>query len=95
MIQFIEKDGAIIFSVRVLPKSSKSEIVGEMDGALKIKIKSPPVDGAANEELIKTLAKFFAVPKSAVEILKGQTSKNKKVKIIGGKMPNLPDSKLA
>ena len=95
MIQFTEKEGALIFNVRVVPRASKSEIVGELGGALKIKLKSPPVDGAANEELIKVLAKFFAVPKSAVEILRGQTSKSKQIKIVGGTMANLPDIKTA
>ena len=95
MIRFTEKDGAVIFSVRVLPKSSRNEVVGETNGALKMKIKSPPVDGAANAELIKTLAKFFDVPRSAVEILKGQTSKNKQIKINGISKTNLPDFKTA
>ncbi len=95
MIDFTEKEGGLIFSVRVLPKSSKSEIVGEIDGALKIKIKSPPVDGAANIELIKVLAKFFDVPKSAVEIIKGQTSKTKQIKICGLAKASLPDLKSA
>jgi uncharacterized protein len=74
---FNEKDGAIIFTVRVVPRASKSEIVGEMDGALKVRIASPPVDGAANAELIKVLAKNFGVAKSAIEIVGGQTSKTK------------------
>lgn len=95
MIRFTERDGNLIFNVRVVPKSSKSEIVGEHDGALKIKIKSPPIDGAANAELIKVLAKFFDVPKSAVEILKGQTSKTKQIKIEGITAANLPDLKSA
>ena len=81
MIQFTEKDNAIIFTVRVVPRASKSEIVGEHDGALKVRIASPPVDGAANAELIKLLAKTFGVTKSAVEIIGGQTSKTKQVKI--------------
>lgn len=89
MIQFTEKEGSLIFNARVLPKSSKSEIVGEHDGALKIKIKSPPVNGAANAELIVILAKFFDVPKNAVEILKGQTSKTKQIKIRGLTEANL------
>ena len=55
MIRFTERDGNLIFNVRVVPKSSKSEIVGELGGALKIKIKSPPIDGAANAELIRVL----------------------------------------
>jgi uncharacterized protein (TIGR00251 family) len=95
VLKFIHKDGTLIFSVRVLPKSSKSEIVGEHDGALKVKIKAPPVDGAANAELIKTLAVYFDVPKSAVEIVKGQTSKTKQVKINGITTANLPDLKTA
>ena len=95
MIRFEEKDGNLILSVRVLPKSSKSEIVGEYDGALKVKIKSPPVEGAANQELIKVLAKFFDVPKNAIEILSGQTSKTKQVKIVGGKSANLRGRKSA
>jgi uncharacterized protein (TIGR00251 family) len=82
MIRFVEKDGALIFMVRVVPRASKSEIVGEMDGALKIRVASPPVDGAANAELIKLLAKTFGVAKSRVEIIGGETSKTKQVKII-------------
>ena len=89
MIQFVEKADGFIFNVRVIPKSSKSEIIGEHDGALKIKLKSPPVDGAANVELIEILAKHFSVPKSAVEILKGQTSKTKQIKITGATTANL------
>lgn len=81
MIYYTEKDEAIIFTVRVVPRASKSEIVGEMGGALKIRIASPPVGGAANAELIKVLAKHFGVSKSKVEIIGGQTSKTKQVKI--------------
>ena len=69
--------------MRVVPRASRSEIVGEMDGALKIRIASPPVDGAANAELIKILAKSFDVSKSAVEIVGGQSSKTKSIKIVG------------
>lgn len=81
MIDFTEKDGACVFKVRVVPRAAKSEIVGEMDGALKIKIAAPPVDGAANAELIKILSKTFGVPKSEIEIVGGQTSKIKQIKV--------------
>jgi uncharacterized protein len=81
LINFTEKNGAIIFNVRVVPRASKSEIVGELGGALKVRIASPPVDGAANAELIKVLAKTFGVAKSEVEIISGQTSKSKQIKI--------------
>ena len=83
MIQLSEKNNALIFTVKVVPRASKSEIVGSHDGALKIRIAAPPVEGAANAELIKLLAKTFGVSKSAVEIIGGQTSKIKQVKISG------------
>lgn len=83
MIQFTDKDGDLIFNVRVVPRASKSEIVGDLDGALKIRIASPPVDGSANAELIKVLSKKFNVSKNAVEIIGGQTSKRKQIRISG------------
>ena len=67
--------------MRVVPRASKSEIVGAHDGALKVRIASPPVDGAANAELIKVLAKACGVSKSEVEILSGQSSRTKQIKI--------------
>ena len=91
MFNFTEKDNAIIFNVRVIPRSSKSDIIGEYDGALKVKLNSPPVDGAANAELIKLLAKEFGVSKSRVEILSGNTSKQKQVKISGVDKNALPN----
>ena len=81
MINYSEKNGAVIFGVRVAARASKSEIVGAHDGALKIRIASPPVDGAANAELVKLLSKTFGVSKSEVEIVAGQTSKTKQLKI--------------
>jgi hypothetical protein len=69
--------------VRVIPRSSRSEIVGEHDGALKVKLNSPPIDGEANKELIALLAKHLHVSKSEIEIISGQTNKIKQIKIIG------------
>ena len=81
MINFSEKDGAIVFNVRVVPRASNSKIVGEVNGILKIKIAAPPVDGAANTELIKILAKSLNTAKANIEIIGGQHSRNKQVKI--------------
>lgn len=75
------KDNSFFIAVLIQPNSPKSIIQGLHDGKLKIRIHSPPVDGKANEELIKFLAKFFAVRKSQVEILRGHTDKNKHIKI--------------
>jgi uncharacterized protein (TIGR00251 family) len=80
-MKLTEADGDLVFDVRVVPRSSRSEIVGEHDGALKVRIASPPVDGAANAELIKLLAKKFGVAKSDVEIIAGESSKSKRIKI--------------
>ncbi|HEX2640198.1 MAG TPA: DUF167 domain-containing protein [Pyrinomonadaceae bacterium] len=83
MSWFTENKEGVTLTVRVIPRASRSEIVGEYGDALKIKLASPPVDGAANEELIKLLAKAFAVPKISVEIISGHTSKTKTVRIAG------------
>jgi uncharacterized protein (TIGR00251 family) len=83
LITYTQKEDVITFSVRVVPRASKSEIVGEHDGALKVRIASPPVDGAANEELIRLLAKELGVAKNAVEIVKGPSSKLKQVRVTG------------
>lgn len=75
----VETNGSITFPIRVLPRASKSEIVGELDGSLKLRIASPPVDGAANAEIIRFLAKKLGVARSDVEIVSGQNSKNKRI----------------
>jgi len=80
-IQISEQEDAVIINVRVIPRASKSEIVGIHDGALKIRISAPPVDGAANVEIVRFLAKTFGVSKGDVFILSGETSKNKRIKI--------------
>lgn len=74
-----KKDDRVIFKVQARPASSRNAIVGVVDDALKIKIKAPPVDGAANKELIKFLSKTFKVPKSSVTLVSGMSGKNKRV----------------
>lgn len=66
-----------------MPRASRSTIVGEHNSALRVRIAAPPVDGAANDELIRVLALAFGVRKSAVEITAGQTSKHKEVRVRG------------
>jgi len=83
LIAFIENDFSITFSVRVIPRSPKAEIVGEYDGALKIKLKSPPVDGAANNELIRFLSKLLEVPKANIEIVAGEATRSKRIRVSG------------
>lgn len=67
--------------VKVKPNSKKQEIQTAADGSLIIFLKSPPVDGKANEELIKLLAKEFSVAKSTIQIKWGLSSRQKLVEI--------------
>src|SRR5262245_30729677 len=83
MVKLTATDDSITFAVRVQPRSSKSGVVGELDGALKIRLAAPPVDGEANEELTRLLAKLFGAPRQRIAIISGQTSKNKIVRVSG------------
>ena len=83
MINVTENESSLTFTIRVVPRASKSEIVGEVEGSLKVRIAAPPVDGAANGEVVKVLAKAFGVAKSNVSIVSGETSKTKRVRVIG------------
>ena len=83
MIEYSEKNGSLIFSVRVVPRAAHSEIIGEHDGSLRVRLSSPPVNGAANEELMRILARALRVPRTSVAIIAGPTSKLKRVAIHG------------
>lgn len=73
----------MILLVKVAPNSSKNSIEGFQGDILKIKLNAQPDKGKANDELIKFLAKTFAIPKSRIQILSGQTSRLKKLEIDG------------
>jgi uncharacterized protein (TIGR00251 family) len=77
------QDRGLTFAVRIVPRASRSEIAGEYDGALRVRVAAPPVDGAANRELVRTLAKIFKLPQNAVEIVSGANSKSKVVRVRG------------
>jgi uncharacterized protein (TIGR00251 family) len=83
LIKLATKDGGVSFAVRVQPRAAKSGVAGELDGVLKIRLAAPPIEGQANEELIRALAKLFDAPRQRIAILSGQTSKNKVVSISG------------
>jgi uncharacterized protein (TIGR00251 family) len=70
-------------TIRVQPRASKSEIAGLHGDALKVRLTAPPVDGAANEALIKFLAGTFGVPVRAITILTGASSRTKVVQMDG------------
>jgi uncharacterized protein len=83
MIEIIERDGSAILSVRVQPRAGRDEVAGEMDGALKVRLQAPAIDGRANEALIAYLAGLLKRPKSAVTILSGERGRLKRVAIHG------------
>ncbi|HEV2304310.1 MAG TPA: DUF167 domain-containing protein [Candidatus Acidoferrales bacterium] len=83
MIRVATRDGAVIFQVRVQPRSSRNAMAGEFQGALKIRLTAPPVDDRANEALCRFLAECLNVSPSAVKILSGQKSRTKRVEVQG------------
>jgi uncharacterized protein len=85
MLQITENPSlqTVMFQVRVQPRASRDEVVGEMDGALKIRLHAPAIEGRANEGLIEYLAILLKRPKAAVRILGGERSRLKRVEIQG------------
>ncbi len=82
-MEIAEKNGTVSFVVRVQPRASRDEIVGDHQGGLKIRLTAPPVDDRANEALRKLLASRLKVPVSAVRIASGKRSRNKRLEISG------------
>ena len=93
MIQFKEDARGVTFAVRIVPRASRSEIAGEHEGAFRIRIAAPPVEGAANRELIRLLAKKFGFAQNSVEIISGNASKNKIIRITGATLDQLTSIK--
>lgn len=74
--------GAVIH-VKVVPGASRDKIVGELGDALKVAVSKPPQGGAANDAVIKLLAKQLGIPKANIRIVRGQASPRKEIQIIG------------
>jgi uncharacterized protein (TIGR00251 family) len=83
MLNLRETPSGLAISVQLTPRSSRNKILKIHDGALKIAIQAPPVDGAANDELIRFLAKTFSLPKSNIQITSGHTGKRKVLALNG------------
>jgi uncharacterized protein (TIGR00251 family) len=75
----------LLLRVRVQTRASKDEINGIQNNALKVRIKAAPVDGKANRELVRFLAKIFGVGKTRVMLISGETSRTKRLRIISPK----------
>jgi len=85
MIEVRESEGGLSFLVRVQPRASRNEIDGEWQGALRIRLHVPPVEGRANEALRRFLADCLNVPLAAVKITSGWRSRLKRVEVQGAR----------
>ncbi len=82
-MKIIFKDGALVMEVKVVPNSSRTQVVGALGDALKIKVAQPPEGGKANEAVVEILAKTLGIAVSQVGILTGQGRARKVVRIVG------------
>ena len=80
---FVETPDGVVLNVRAQPRSSKAGLDGLLGDALKVRIRAAPVDGKANKELVETLADAFGLPKSRVAFKGGETSKTKRILLVG------------
>lgn len=70
-------DDGVLMEIRIVPNSSKTGIVKEESGIIKIKVTAQPIENKANKALIEFLSKTLKLPKTSIEIVKGETSKDK------------------
>lgn len=83
MLEIKEDKDGVIFKIKVQPRAAKNQLAGIMDGALKIRLTAPPVDGAANEACRSFLAGLLGVARSQVTVVTGQTARYKLVRVSG------------
>ena len=79
----VAADGRVTLTLHIQPGAKKTEIAGLHGDALKIRLSAPPVDGKANEALVKFVAEALKLPKSAVNLKSGQTSRRKVLEVQG------------
>jgi len=78
--------------VWIQPKAAKNEVVGWVDGALRIRLTAPPVEGKANKGLVEFLADWLNIPRSQIRLLNGQKSRYKLVEIEGISIEQINDT---
>lgn len=92
MVLFCREQGKrLTISVHAQPRAKKTEIVGVHGDTLKVKVAAPPVEGAANEELVRFFAELLSVKKSQVRLKQGTASRNKVIEIDGASTAGLTD----
>jgi uncharacterized protein len=88
-VWYNQESNFVTINVYVQPGAKRTEIVGFYGEALKIRLASPPVEGRANEALLKYIAQLFDVPSRQVELKRGDKSRNKKIVITDSKIEPL------
>lgn len=83
MVKLNETAAGVTFAVRVQPRAKRNAIVGELGEALKIALTAPPVDGKANRACIEFFSDLLQVPRSAITIASGESSRNKVLRVSG------------
>jgi len=78
-----EKDGGVTFDIVVKPRSSREKVGPVQGDRLVVAVNAPPVDGKANEAVVRVLAEAFGVPRSVVTIVRGETGRRKTIRIAG------------
>ena len=77
----VDKAGNVCVDIHAIPNASRTQIDGTHDGALRVRLHAPPVDGKANQALVAWLADSLHIAKSHIELVRGQTSKRKQLKV--------------
>ena len=80
-----EQPDGVVLSIKLQPRASANEIGAVLGNELRVRVTAPPVDAAANEALVRLLAEKLDCPRNRVELLRGQTSRHKLVKVLGMK----------
>ncbi|AGL02938.1 DUF167 domain-containing protein [Desulfoscipio gibsoniae] len=83
MLDIKEDAGGVSIKIRVQPRAAKNQVSGVMEGALKVRLTAPPVDGAANKACCAFVAELLGVAKGRVAISQGHTGRNKTVRVEG------------
>ena len=91
LVSRLAADGRITLTLHIQPGAKKTEVAGLHGEALKIRLAAPPVDGKANEALIKFVAETLRLPKSAVSLKSGQTSRHKVLESSARRRPRWPN----
>ena len=78
------RDGGVLLQLSVMPNAKRTAVDGLHDGALRVRLAAPPIDGRANEALVAWLAKSLGVPRRDVDVLRGESSRRKQVSLTLG-----------